>query len=70
MGLFETLATRLPLSTWLRRLRDWLSGDDAYRRYLEHWRRSHSDRESAPLSRDDFFRQRIIRRWRGVNRCC
>lgn len=43
-------------------------GDDAYERYLRHARRRHPD--EAPLTRDQFQRAELDRRWSQVNRCC
>jgi uncharacterized short protein YbdD (DUF466 family) len=46
-----------------------VSGDDAYERYLAHWRRHHSE-HGAPLDRAAFFREEQRRKWDGVRRCC
>jgi uncharacterized short protein YbdD (DUF466 family) len=46
-----------------------LTGDDAYDRYLVHHRTEHNA-EHPPLTRSEFYRQRLERKWRGVNRCC
>ena len=46
-----------------------LSGDDAYERYLAHWR-DHHDGEGAPLDRKTFYKQRQERKWNRINRCC
>ncbi len=46
-----------------------ISGDDAYERYLAHWRERHAD-EGAPLARAAFFRAEQRRKWDGVRRCC
>ena len=46
-----------------------LSGDDAYERYLEHWRRYHAA-EGVPLERAAFHRRETERRWSGIKRCC
>ena len=45
-----------------------LTGDDAYERYLDHWRAQHADRE--PLDRAAFYRDEQRRKWDGVRRCC
>ncbi|MGH8530446.1 MAG: CstA-like transporter-associated (seleno)protein [Nevskiales bacterium] len=50
---------------WLRQL----SGDDAYERYLVHWRVRHA-KEGAPLDRKAFYRAELTRKWSGVRRCC
>jgi uncharacterized short protein YbdD (DUF466 family) len=47
-----------------------LTGDDAYERYLEHWRAAHSDASAAPLDRAAFCREEQRRKWEGVRRCC
>lgn len=54
----------------LDQLLRWLSGDLAYQSYLRHWHRHHDIVDETPLSRREFFRERTIRRWRGINRCC
>jgi uncharacterized short protein YbdD (DUF466 family) len=46
-----------------------LSGDDAYERYLAHWRVQHAD-EGMPLDRKAFFRDEQERKWNGIKRCC
>jgi uncharacterized short protein YbdD (DUF466 family) len=46
-----------------------LTGDDAYERYLAHWRTHHAAHE-APLDRAAFFREEQRRKWEGVRRCC
>ncbi|MEW5943012.1 MAG: YbdD/YjiX family protein [Pseudomonadota bacterium] len=45
-----------------------LSGDDAYERYLRHCAEAHAN--EPPLSRRDFFRRELDRKWNGVRRCC
>lgn len=62
------------MTEWLRRgwraLRQ-VSGDDAYERYLAHWREQHGgERSRQPLDRAAFFREQQRRKWDGVNRCC
>lgn len=47
-----------------------LSGDDAYERYLEHWRAHHAAGGGEPLSRQAFFKAEQERKWNGVRRCC
>ncbi len=47
-----------------------LSGDDAYERYLEHWRTRHAAEGGQPLSRRAFFKAEQERKWNGVRRCC
>ncbi len=46
-----------------------LTGDDAYERYLAHWRAHHAG-EGAPLDRKAFFRAEEERKWNGIKRCC
>ena len=53
--------------TW-RELRH-LTGDDAYERYLEHWRLRHAGADQ-PLDREAFLRRETERRWNGIKRCC
>ena len=43
-----------------------LTGDDAYERYLAHWRAHHSEQSGAPLDRAAFCREEQRRRWDGV----
>ena len=45
------------------------TGDDAYERYLAHWRDRHRD-AAAPLDRRAFFKEEQRRKWEGVRRCC
>lgn len=47
-----------------------IAGDNAYERYLAHWRGYHAEEGSEPLSREAFFRQELERKWNGVRRCC
>ncbi len=60
------------MCNWLRKLIGTvrhLSGDDAYERYLQHWRTHHAG-EAAPLDRKAFFRTEQDRKWSGIRRCC
>lgn len=45
-----------------------VTGDDAYERYLAHQSQSHPDH--APLTREQYFRQRQDEKWSKVSRCC
>jgi uncharacterized short protein YbdD (DUF466 family) len=45
------------------------TGDDAYERYLAHWRARHGT-QGAPLDRAAFYREEQRRKWEGVRRCC
>ena len=47
-----------------------LTGDDAYERYLAHWRTRHADDGATPLDRAAFYREEQRRKWDGVRRCC
>jgi uncharacterized short protein YbdD (DUF466 family) len=47
-----------------------LTGDDAYERYLAHWRSQHAAEGGAPLDRVAFVREEQRRKWEGVRRCC
>ena len=47
-----------------------LTGDDAYERYLAHWRAHHAAAGIAPLDRTAFCREEQRRKWDGVRRCC
>jgi len=47
-----------------------LTGDDAYERYLTHWRDHHAEADREPLSRAAFCRDEQRRKWDGVRRCC
>jgi uncharacterized short protein YbdD (DUF466 family) len=47
-----------------------LTGDDAYERYLAHWRAQHARDGAAPLDRAAFYREEQRRKWEGVRRCC
>jgi uncharacterized short protein YbdD (DUF466 family) len=47
-----------------------VTGDDAYERYLAHWRLRHAGASAAPLDRAAFYRDEQRRKWDGVRRCC
>lgn len=47
-----------------------ISGDDAYERYLEHWRCEHAGAGGRPMSPTEFFRAEQERKWNGIKRCC
>lgn len=47
-----------------------LTGDDAYERYLAHWRAQHAHEGGEPLDRASFFKQELDRKWNGIRRCC
>lgn len=47
-----------------------LTGDDAYERYLAHWRSQHATDAGVPLDRAAFCREEQRRKWEGVRRCC
>ena len=46
-----------------------VTGDDAYDRYLAHWRATHAA-GTVPLDRSSFYREEQRRKWDGVRRCC
>lgn len=48
----------------------WISGDDAYERYLAHWQTHHAGEGAKPLSRAQFFKADQARKWEGIRRCC
>ncbi len=56
-----------PLRSLWRALRE-ASGDDAYERYLGHWRTRHSGEQ--PLTQAEFFQREQERKWNHINRCC
>jgi uncharacterized short protein YbdD (DUF466 family) len=47
-----------------------LTGEDAYERYLAHWRQRHGSEGGVPLDRKAFFKQQQERKWNGIKRCC
>ena len=47
-----------------------VTGDDAYERYVAHWRASHSTDATGPLDRSSFYREEQRRKWEGIRRCC
>lgn len=47
-----------------------LSGDDAYERYLAHWRAHHAAEGGAPADRAAFYVAEEERKWSGTRRCC
>ena len=60
---------RLALWRFWTLLRE-VTGDDAYERYLEHWRVRHAADGATPLDRASFCREEQRRKWEGVRRCC
>lgn len=46
------------------------SGDDAYERYLAHWRAEHAWEGGTPLCRKDFFKMQQEHKWEKLQRCC
>jgi len=53
----------------LRHLIRAMTGEDAYERYLAHWRNHHGG-DGVPLDRKTFYKQQQDRKWSGINRCC
>ena len=47
-----------------------VSGDDAYERYLNHWRDHHASFGGVPMDRQAFFKHAQERKWNGIKRCC
>jgi len=47
-----------------------VTGDDAYERYLAHWRTEHAADGTRPLDRSSFYREEQRRKWDGIRRCC
>jgi len=47
-----------------------VTGDDAYERYVAHWRAQHAAEGATPLDRASFYREEQRRKWDGVRRCC
>jgi uncharacterized short protein YbdD (DUF466 family) len=45
-----------------------LCGDDAYERYVARRRQQHEG--AGELSRAQYFRAEVARKWGGVRRCC
>ncbi|MGD9601321.1 MAG: CstA-like transporter-associated (seleno)protein [Gammaproteobacteria bacterium] len=56
------------LWAWVREYLRFLNGDSAYARYVAHFRAIHGD--GMPLTRGEFHRRELERRWSGVRRCC
>jgi|TARA_B100001964_G_scaffold27061_2_gene27074 uncharacterized short protein YbdD (DUF466 family) len=58
------------LSTLWRGLRR-ATGDDAYDRYLEHWRVEHTvGSDEEPMDIKTFYRTHQEAQWQDVRRCC
>ena len=47
-----------------------MTGEDAYERYLDHWRNHHGEEDGAPLDRKAFYKQQQEHKWNGIKRCC
>lgn len=45
-----------------------VTGDDAYERYVTHQKLAHAG--EAPITRQQFFKQRQDEKWSKVSRCC
>jgi uncharacterized short protein YbdD (DUF466 family) len=45
------------------------TGDDAYERYLDHFRKAHRHGDT-PLTRREFCALELDRKWKGARRCC
>lgn len=61
------------LAVWPKNLWAWLrevSGDDAYDRYLDHWRQHHAQEGGQPLDRRAYLRERQREQWNSIRRCC
>lgn len=54
----------------LKKLWRALNGDEAYERYLTHWRQHHARQGDRPLGRKAFFAAETQRKWNGIKRCC
>lgn len=48
--------------------RDHISGDFAYRNYVEHQKKSH--RNHQILNKKSFLRNKEKEKWQKINRCC
>ena len=46
-----------------------LATDDAYERYLDHYREAHAG-GGKPMDRGEFYLRQQQRKWSGVARCC
>ena len=54
-------------------LRDYINGDFAYRKYLEHHQKTHSQQnplDKKSLDKKSFLRDRQRCKWEKINRCC
>jgi uncharacterized short protein YbdD (DUF466 family) len=49
-------------------LRDYINGDFAYKKYVEHHQKAHP--QQNPLDKKSFLRDRQKCKWRKINRCC
>lgn len=47
-----------------------MTGEDAYDRYLTHWRDRHGEEDLPPLDRKAFYKQQQEHKWNGIKRCC
>ncbi|MFZ0036961.1 MAG: YbdD/YjiX family protein [Candidatus Acidiferrales bacterium] len=51
---------------WLRQI----SGDAAYENYLAHRCVSPQERDTAAMTRDEFYADSLRRKYSTINRCC
>jgi uncharacterized short protein YbdD (DUF466 family) len=49
-------------------LRDYINGDFAYKKYVEHHQKTHP--QQNPLDKKSFLRDRQRCKWKKINRCC
>ena len=58
---------------WIKNLWKFLRtirGDDAYEVYLNNFSKCTNHLNSNPLSRKDFYSQKLQQKWNKINRCC
>ncbi len=59
----------LRIITTLWKTLRYMSGDDAYERYLNNFSKTACDMHQ-PLSRKAFFQEQQVQKWQGIKRCC
>lgn len=49
-------------------IRDYITGDFAYKKYCEHQKKMHPDKKL--LDKKTFLRDKEKNKWNKINRCC
>jgi hypothetical protein len=56
------------MKNFFQLLRDYINGDFAYKKYIEHHQKNHPQQNA--LDKKSFLRERQRCKWKKINRCC